>query len=266
MTLLFIMSSPETAQSTGMLIHGRHLQSIQWERMMWGTPETGRMGTVPTAVYNILEEGPEQFGALAMGTGASRREDGTLEAEATHELLTERFDELAEFALIGEHPRWESSKGLLEVLIDDAVVDVWSKNTRYEVAHAAVIFNDLGINRVIQVTARDHAPRCQVVQGEAREAGLIPLSQRWLLVADSVPYLGGLAGGPVVLEQPHRGDDETLTKWDPGLWPANFMNAFFDLPRDRRHITAMMMRDIITRMRGMDAASFAELNEQFGDV
>jgi hypothetical protein len=258
------MSVEVSKQTTGVLLHGRHLESIQWENMMWGSLEAGQIGSAPTMVRAILDEGPEKIAALTIGTGASTREDGKAEAEVVQELILERFDELDEFELIGGHPLWKPNRGLIKGLVEQAELDTESRSTKYEVARAGRLFTGMDINRVIQVTGKDHGPRCQLSQGLARREGFIPPEQMWYMITDNVSYLGGIAGGTVVLEQPHRGDDETMS-WEPGLWPAMFMSKFFDLPRGRRHMTARLMQDVIQRVGRMDEASFLEMQEEAGN-
>ncbi|HEY5442780.1 MAG TPA: hypothetical protein VIJ68_04540 [Candidatus Saccharimonadales bacterium] len=226
--------------------------------MMWGTPETQSMGSGPMMVLSLLDHGPERVALITMGTGASKREDGAIEAQVSQDFILEKFEELEAFALIANHAAWPDSKKTIHQLIEQAVLDTKSKNTKYEIGQAAVLFQKHNLSQILEVTNRDHGPRCQVGQSFARKSGVIGPEQRWKLIVDDISYLGGLASGSVVLEQPHRGDDETMG-WEPPLWPASFMKAFFDLPRDRRHITAQLMRHIIGEVGTMDEATFEEM-------
>lgn len=66
---------------TGILIHGRHLQAIEWEQMIWGDVENAKLGTLPTAILAALNEGVDNIALITLGTGASHDETGAPEAQ-----------------------------------------------------------------------------------------------------------------------------------------------------------------------------------------
>jgi hypothetical protein len=201
--------------------------------MMWGYPAFNMLGSTPTAVLSMLDENPARVKIVSMGTGASFREDGTVEAEATKEFLLDNFDGLDEFTLIQTHPLWRNNKRLIKGLIEDAATDTASQNTKEEIANAALLFDAEGVSRVIEVTGASHAPRCQLVQSMAREEGEIPSTQRWQLVADDIAYPGTMVGDTLIFEEPHRGDDPAK-QWPLEQRPTRVFREYFSLPADRK--------------------------------
>lgn len=218
---------------TGLLIHGRHLQAVGWKKMMWGDPSKNILGSLPMAILVILNEGPERFGLITTGTGASSKMDGTTESEATKYFFIRKFDDLEEFARIKNHPRWAADKLLIKKLVNNTINDNVSQNTIEEVANAAVLFRKNRIRRVMEITGASHAPRCELIQSTARARGLIPPSQVWLLIADDVPYSHSKVSDTLVFEEPHRGDDPARD-WPRNLRPPDVFREYLNIPPRKR--------------------------------
>lgn len=198
----------------GILVHGRHVEAVNWEELVWGVPPD-KMGSLPKMLQVILQRGVDHIGAIVFGTGASER-DGLKEAEFTKLLLRQHIYDFRQFALIRR-----LSKGLvaperqwLQELLDNIICETTSQNTVEEIAAAAKIFASRNITEVIQITCGSHAPRCLRDMLQARHDGLIPADQMWLVVPDDMTYFG--PQGPTsisdvaIIEPPHRGDDPTM--------------------------------------------------------
>ena len=194
--------------TVGILVHGRHVDALGWERLMWGEPPE-KMGSLTRMVLEILDRGTENIGASVFGTGASER-DGVKEAECMKEFIQERFDELRQFFAIAGHPRFEECEEDLEDLIDGIICDTESKNTATEVENAAGVFASKECTKIYQISCGSHIPRCVLEMEKARERGVIPTTQYWYAVADDMVYEKTAIGDIVVLEPPHRGDDPLL--------------------------------------------------------
>lgn len=234
-------------QDYGMLVHGRHLDAIGWEEMMWGNPERDRLGTLPTAVLSILDVEPERFKVVTIGTGASQRPDGTVEAAALQEFLLENYQELDEFDRIRNHPLWDAARLSVREMVEKAILDTASQNTQQEIANAADLFSMFNVKRVVEVTGASHAPRCQLVQSVARDAGVIPSSQRWSLVADDVPFPDTTISKTIVFEQPHRGDDPDRNLPE-GLGVTDVFRKIFAVKGFERRVATLTAIDDVLKL------------------
>jgi hypothetical protein len=235
------------AYDTGVLIHGRHMQTEDVNRMLWGTPDFERhLGLVPTAVLTMLNAGPERISTLTIGSGASMRSPLSFEASVIFDTLCSRFDELEDFRSIREHPNWTNidTRFWLCMAVQDTVIDVRAQDTEQEIANAAKLFEERGLTRVIHVTNRDHGPRCLDCQNRAREQEVIPTSQQWSIVTDDESFVTGLYVPPVVAEPPHRADDPTL-QWDPRLWTPTLVRRLLELPPKERHAASLLVERVI---------------------
>lgn len=253
-------SSPMQAfqeQDTGVLIHGRHLESEDINRLLWGTPDFERhLGVVPTAVLAMLNAGPERLNVLTIGSGASMRGPIRFEAQVIYDVLSRRFDELDKFRPIREHPAWINRDRLMWLgnAVIDAQLDLRAQSTRQEIENAAKLFEERGVTNVIQVTNRDHGMRCLNEQNQAREEEIIPVTQQWSVVTDDESYWNGLFVPPVVAEPPHRGDDPSA-EWDPALWTPSLMQRLIDLGPDARHRASFLIEYIISTAEQVEASN-----------
>ena len=209
--------------------HGRHTQTENWERLVWGDQKQQRMGTLPMMVLVALNEGLAQVETFGFGTGASHTADGRPEAVAMKELLMSRRSQLGQFARIKNHPQLKSGAGWgrLHRLIDTAATDTVSRDTAEEISQASKLFNAQHITKVVAVTNGSHAPRCMAEQVTAMHTGIIPLSQRWLVVADEMLYEGSRPHSTLVIEEWHRGANPC----SPFSMP-DVLRQIFGLPQD----------------------------------
>jgi len=207
----------------GILVHGRHVQTENWETLIWGAPPD-KMGSLPRLVYEILRRGPENVGMIVLGTGASER-DGLKEAECMKQYLQACFDDIIAFPLIKNHPRFQSAKDrfCLMHLIDKIHCEVASKNTAEEVRAAAALFEGLGCTEIYQISCGSHIARCLL---ESLKAG-----HRWYGVPDDMTFARSEFSDVVVVEPPHRGDDPMISA---DIKMHEVVRKLFKLPQERR--------------------------------
>lgn len=194
--------------TVGILVHGRHMQTQELERLIWGEPPR-QLGSLPMMVFVALTRGIETVAKVVFGTGASKR-GGLFESQYMKKFLQDHFEELAEFEQIADHDDYPKKKGDIEKLLKDIFPETKSNNTKSEIKAAADIFKGEGVTEVIHITCASHAPRCMVLAAKAFEDGDIPDDQVWSVVRDMTTYSGTKAEDVKVFEPPHRGDDQMI--------------------------------------------------------
>src|SRR5438445_4820202 len=81
----------------GLLIHGRHLFTEQWEDIVWGRPPH-ELGQLPMGVRVALDQ---EAALIALGTGASSK-GGKPEAAFTRDYLFENLRRIRDFDYFAE--------------------------------------------------------------------------------------------------------------------------------------------------------------------
>lgn len=238
----------------GILVHGRHVEAIGWEKLVWGEPPY-KLGSVPTMVRVVLDKmlGGVDVRAIVFGTGASEK-DGLKEAEYTKRFLMENIERLREFSPIANHPCYKSAYDFryLKDHLSGIICETKSQNTDEEVVNAAVIFSDYDVDEVVQISCSSHLPRCLVCQCKAREAGKIPPEQPWYAIPDGVTF-GGVPVGKsvVILEAPHRGDDPMVKA---ALKPHEVIPGLFGLAVQERVEVLDAMKRHMERIKKIKSA------------
>ncbi|MEK7180794.1 MAG: hypothetical protein AAB738_00470 [Patescibacteria group bacterium] len=196
----------------GVLVHGRHLQSIDWDQIIWGKSPV-KLGSLPMLVFIVLNRGVEGIEKIIFGSGASEK-DGLKESQHMLLYFKSMAHRLSEFDQIINHPNFELShrQTFFNDLFSKIECDTVSQNTSEEIAIAADKFTKLNIKEVIQIANASHAPRCARDSAVLREKNIIPFSQTWSVVSDMMIYPGTTAEEVVVIEPPHRGDDPLIEK------------------------------------------------------
>ncbi len=214
----------------GVLVHVRHPQTVQWEKLVWGVPSEDHMGDLPKLVEVLLCRDPSRpVAAIVMGTTLATKE-GLLEGEYTKKFLLDHFDDLWSF------PRL---KHLLDLLSDEQIAALRTtlqgiivttplKRTADEIREAARIFQEKGVREVIQITAASHGPRCAQLQAQARADGLIPPEQLWYMVVSDMCFQDTAPTDTMIIEVPHR-DDDPLARFRPTL-SQTLKPFFYQLP------------------------------------
>lgn len=241
---------------TGILMHIRHLETVEWEQLVWGVPEHDSLGSLPKVVELLLNESPcNQVELIVFGCGPSTK-DSLSEGEYTKRYLLEHLDELKTF------PRFAKqldavTLAKLRTRLEGIVVTPQLIRSIDEVPTAAKIFKQHGVVNVYQVTAASHAPRCVQIYAAARQKGLVPKNQQWFLVADERCYDGADPFSTLVMEPPHRGDDPLLG-FDPSL-PELLKNYQYGLsPEDKKNLALLVNQFMHEHAQMSDIRNFTQ--------
>lgn len=185
---------------TGVLIHSFHLQAQDWEKIMWGEPPT-LMGRLPKGIKVALEEEAE---ILFLGCGMYSGTNGEMESEFNQQYLLDNFYKLSEFAEFQGIDLKKAKERIEQIL----ALDKFSLSTAQEATFVGKSFEDAGIEKVVIVSSRTHAPRClnEALKFYSRPNGKIAVHNVSIQVSDT-----GWAPNDdvVVFEPPHRPDDVT---------------------------------------------------------
>lgn len=217
---------------TGFLLHVYHLQSRDWESLVWGDPGTDKAGTGTKLFECLLDEPIENEVVTVVYSGPSSR-DGLTEGAYTKQFLLAHLDELTAFSRFKRrlNVMKPADFDIFKQRVGNIIVGEPIDNTLAEVECAARLFDDIRADRVIHIAAASHAPRCIQIQAEAREAGLIPTNQPWFTVASDISFAGRTPADTMVLEPPHRADDPLL---DEQMTLPQVLRPFYALPPQQR--------------------------------
>ncbi len=231
--------------NVGILLHVYHLETNNWEKLVWGDPKKDELGTVTKFAECVLDISFSDSLETIIYSGPSRRE-GLTEGEHTRRYLFERIDQLSEFPCLKRKldalnsKEYEQFVKRLRRLHKGPVI----KNTTAEVNRAATYFKEKGVSKVIQVAAVSHAPRCIKNQAIARHKKLIPRDQQWFVVPSETYHAGTKLDDIVILEAPSRGDDP-LKNVHPYI--TDIMQRFFALTIEKKKIFIKKLNKAMAR-------------------
>ena len=199
----------------GFLLHVYHLETTDWEEMVWGNPNQNLLGTGTKLIECLLDTHITDEVVSIVYSGPSTK-DGLTEGAYTKQFILDRLAKLHEF------PRL---KRRLDVLSPDAyevflarvhglVTGEVIKNTAAELAEGTKFFAEVKVDRVTQIAAATHAPRCLRDQVTARFNGWIPVEQQWQVVASDINY-HGVSPYDVVIAEPIHRKDNPLYEYTP---------------------------------------------------
>ncbi len=223
---------------TGILVHGCNLHTYHWKNIVWGKPPHD-LGRIAHSVLLALCYDVE---VMIFGTGASEK-NGMLEADATVQLMFERFDRLQEFApfqsqfpAIKQQGFRDKCRQKIESIVE---IENTSQNTVEEVTTAGHIFNRHHVERIILVSSPTHLPRCLRDACVAFEHNLDLAHFRHRLHATPsiTSYMDTSPGDVAIFEPPHRPDrppfhiNAFLKRVNdlPGVQREPFLKRFDDL-------------------------------------
>jgi hypothetical protein len=229
----------------GILVHCRHLSTMAWEDLVSGIPERDELGDLATLTRVLLQLEPtERAECVVIGRGPSWK-DGLDEGHYTKRFLLDNFDRLHEFptlrhlfARVGREQVMA-----LRATMENIIVTHEIKNTVHEIETAAKLFTERGIEKVVQISAASHAPRCIKEQAVARARGTIPKDQLWHTVATDMPYHGTKPEDVCVIEPLHR-RDQPMTFVHPGA--AEVLAGYFSLPDEDKKAFITLVDDFMT--------------------
>jgi hypothetical protein len=217
--------------NVGILVHCRHLETDDWEKLVFGIPEEDKLGDDAAFARAILTLGSDEVLACSViGCGHSRR-DGLSEGDYSKKYLLDNLERLREFPRLAplldrlSAAEWAAFRESAESIIVTRKID----NTAEEIEAAAGIFAQHGVSKVIQIAASTHVSRCVKEQAVARSHGKISKEQQWFTVATDMTYRDTRPEDVCVIEPLHRRDQQ-MTYLRPGL--SEVIAPYFFLPDD----------------------------------
>jgi hypothetical protein len=204
---------------TAVLIHGLHLQTDDWENVVWGDPLKGAWGSIPRGVeaaWNI------QAKRIVWGTGASEKE-GVKEAEYMYRFALNHVGDLAQLCNC-------SSDELRVFLEERSFCDIVTTNTREEVRAFLDLCIHEGVTDVILAPVAQHAPRSirTVLSLVTSNKEYTPFQHMVSVIPSGTLFKDSNMEHVVIFEKPHRGDR----------------------PQNNNHILARRTMDILKAEKG----------------
>jgi hypothetical protein len=188
--------------NAGVHVFGRHVDAKDWPKHQIGDPETKRLGALGKGLLLALECDTPW---LTIGTGASEK-DGLKESE-----YTKKYG-LTHPELYLWHPGFQRfNPNYIRETLQGAHCDTASKNTRQEIEALQQFYLALDLKHLVAVTCPTHASRCakelwDTLNGQDC-ANAFKL--QFMLIMADVPFTGSLPRDVVIIEPPHRGDDNS---------------------------------------------------------
>lgn len=225
----------------GVLVHVRHPQTVNWEKLVWGVPEEDKLGDL-TKLAELALRKPE-LTTIVMGTTTATK-DGLLEGEYTKKYLLDHFEELRKFKRLKKYLDKLSDAQVvhLRALLEGIIIPP-IKNTREEIQAAARIFKEHDIQEVVQITAVSHGPRCIQLQASVRAEGDISPEQLWSVVISDMCFQDTAPNDTMIMEVPHRGDDP-LVHFRPTL-PQALKPFYYELDIESKKKLIMMIDEFM---------------------
>lgn len=227
--------------TVGIMVHCRSLTTKAWEELVFGRPESGLLGDHATLARVVLTLAPDDdLACIVFGRGTSWR-GGLDEGAYSKRFLLDNLDRLSEFAVLAPLLARAGDDGRLAAFrraMESVVVTAEVRDSVEEIEAAAAVLAAHGVEKVIQIAAASHAPRCVKERAAARARGRIAAGQLWFTVATDVPYHGTGPEDVVVVEPLHR-RDQPMTHVRPGL--AEVIAPYFGLPdEDKKEFIALV--------------------------
>lgn len=184
---------------TAVIVHGHHLQSAQWEHIVWGDPARGIYGRAAAGLREAL-----RFDAafVIFGTGASFK-DGMPEAEHARAIAHRRIHELPEF----RHMSKEAAQAWLDA---HTLTETTAQNTRTEIEADARIALAQGCEALVLVSSPVHIMRAHkdALAIFSHHPELRVFLHNLFAVASDVNYEHTRVDDVVIIEPHHRPDVE----------------------------------------------------------
>ncbi len=192
-----------TLKSTGILIHGCHIEAIGWKEIVYGNID-GRLGRVPTAIEEAVHRHAQ---LIFWGTGASEKK-GLKESEYTFKKAI--GSKLEFLATLVEKKPGDLEKYLKQV----SVIDSSSQNTKEEINSAVKKCLEMGIKKLILVSSPTHIARCLQLSCQIKAQKPFLFIKFYALASQISFFRLTLEGAKVeldpasvtIFEPPHRGD------------------------------------------------------------
>ncbi len=179
---------------TAVLIHGCYLQAGDWENIVWGNPNIGRLGRASKGLLVARQEGAD---FIYWGTGASEK-NGIKESQYTFDYAVAHCMELPEFV------DFDADK-VESFFTFGSFLDTESQTTLQETKSAMEMCMEKGVKRLILVSSPTHIARCLQSAEVVRHSGLF-IGLEVFAVASDTCYERSVPGDVLIVEPPHRMD------------------------------------------------------------
>jgi hypothetical protein len=192
---------------TAVHIHGYHLGAEGWEGIVWGSPKSGVLGSIPRGV---IEAYKHQAALISWGTGITW--NGARESETIFAFALSRIKELSELCGC-------SDADLETFLRERSQCDMTTVNTAEEVAAFLDRCIQEAISHVIIVACATHASRSVKTTLSALLANerFATLRSNVYFASASSTFSGSTIDDVVIIEPMHRGD---MPKWQTYRYAA----------------------------------------------
>lgn len=184
--------------STAILIHGCHLETKNWDAIMFGD------GVAQGRVNSGIEEAWQQKADLIIwGSGASITPEGVLESQYTFFQATH-----AHLESLAQRISLSHSK-LLKFLTKISFLEPKAQNTKEEVRSALDICSKKNIRKLVLISSPTHIARCFQEACKQKAAG--PYSDILIYArASDVCFADSTPEDVLIVEPPHRSDRSQL--------------------------------------------------------
>ena len=228
-------SNNRPQNNIAILIHGCHLETREWESIVWGDPTHGKLGRIPKGLQLF-----ERLNAklIIWGTGASKKDD-LLESQYTFAFAVEHANTLQQYAGLGIS-QVESS------LRDVSVLDTSTQNTTEEIANAILLCGERGITTLYLVSSPTHIARCFQEALKWRATGQVRNLEIFAAASDTC-FDRSTPSDVVIVEPPHRGD---LPLWQT----YRYVRAIFSITKQGEEVFAdfLIQFGVLLKKFGVD--------------
>jgi len=189
--LVFFRSDPP---SVAILIHGCHLETKNWDEIMFGNES--QEGRVTSGIDEALKQ---RAGLILWGSGASQTNEQMKESEFTFlQATSTHLDQLANhFHLSPSH--------LSTYLKKTSLLQIKEKNTAEEIQSALAICEKRKIKNLVLISSPTHIARC-LQEGCKQKYKKENQDIRIYARSSDVCFINSTPQDVIIVEPPHRAD------------------------------------------------------------
>lgn len=223
----------------GILLHVYHLETEDWERLVWGDPGADELG-IGTKFVECLLDIPADQEVVSIVYGGPSVKNGMGEGAHTKQYLLEQLDSLDTFPRLRRRLErlTPAEYSCFMARLHGLQISPSVKNTLAEVHAAGKYFGEQQTDIVIQVAAATHAARCLRDQTVAREQGIINRQQPWFVAASDIG-IANIAPSDVVIAEPLHRTDNPLYGFRPAWAELAKHYAFLSLENKKKFLVEM---------------------------
>ncbi|MEK7538931.1 MAG: hypothetical protein AAB552_03760 [Patescibacteria group bacterium] len=181
--------------SSAVLIHGLHLGADDWDNIVLGQNQYGKVGRILRGLKVAYEEDAKY---IFWGTGASER-DGVKEGQYILDYALCHLSEIAAHLSVS----YAEAEGLI---VYRSVVHTTAQNTRQEIRAVMEFLKPLDTRCLFIVSSPTHGGRCFTEAEVLRLGEFADCGFQVFTVGSDVSYANSGPQDVVIVEPPHRGD------------------------------------------------------------